>query len=138
MKEGPLLLRFVNGVLVVVLYINQGVAVFLRYPAFCNPLQTTCTMSVTVDDIPRNDLQGPGELPLRLKSETVHSTPNGNTPLLNNPLAIPDTQAVLLLHAPRQPYELQDGYPIPPLQNDREVLVRNRAIGLNPMDWKAP
>ncbi|KAH6616107.1 hypothetical protein B0J18DRAFT_484995 [Chaetomium sp. MPI-SDFR-AT-0129] len=95
-------------------------------------------MSVAAEDVPRDDLHGPGKLPLRLKSETADSTAGVNTPLSSNPLAIPDTQTVLLLHATRQPYVLQDGYPVPALQHDREVLVRNRAIGLNPMDWKAP
>ncbi|KAK4141027.1 chaperonin 10-like protein [Dichotomopilus funicola] len=95
-------------------------------------------MSVAAEHVPRDDLHGPGKLPLRTKSETADSTAGVNTPLSSNPLAIPDTQTVLLLHATRQPYVLQDGYPVPASQHDREVLVRNRAIGLNPMDWKAP
>ncbi|KAK4195528.1 chaperonin 10-like protein [Triangularia verruculosa] len=50
----------------------------------------------------------------------------------------PETQTVLLLHAARQPYELTDDYPVPQLQDEQEVLVRTQAIGLNPIDWKAP
>ncbi|KAK0705737.1 chaperonin 10-like protein [Apiosordaria backusii] len=50
----------------------------------------------------------------------------------------PETQTVLLLHAARQPYELTDDYPVPQLQDEHEVLVRTQAIGLNPIDWKAP
>ncbi|KAI9172802.1 flavin-binding monooxygenase [Paramyrothecium foliicola] len=49
-----------------------------------------------------------------------------------------DTQTVLLLHGPRQPYQIAKEHPIPSLQNDFEVLVRVKAIGLNPIDWKAP
>ncbi|KAK4226297.1 chaperonin 10-like protein [Podospora fimiseda] len=50
----------------------------------------------------------------------------------------PETQNVLLLHAARQPYEYTENYPVPKLENDHEVLVRAQAIGLNPIDWKAP
>jgi hypothetical protein len=54
------------------------------------------------------------------------------------PLFAPETQKVLLLHAARQPYELTHDYPVPEVQGDDEVLVRTQAIGLNPIDWKAP
>lgn len=53
-------------------------------------------------------------------------------------IAVPESQAVLLLKGPRQPYELVENYPIPELHGGSEVLVRTRAIGLNPIDWKAP
>ncbi|KAK3302807.1 chaperonin 10-like protein [Chaetomium strumarium] len=53
-------------------------------------------------------------------------------------VSIPETQTVLLLHAPRQPYQLTTSYPVPQVKGIREVLVRTRAIGLNPIDWKAP
>lgn len=52
--------------------------------------------------------------------------------------AVPETQSVLLLYAPKQPYNLVENYPVPNLKNGDEVLVRTRAIGLNPIDWKAP
>ncbi|EFY91902.1 oxidoreductase, zinc-binding dehydrogenase family, putative [Metarhizium acridum CQMa 102] len=51
---------------------------------------------------------------------------------------IPPSQTVLLLRAPRQGYHLVDEYPVPRLAHESEILVRNRAIGLNPIDWKAP
>lgn len=54
------------------------------------------------------------------------------------PITVPDTQSILLLYGPRQPYQLVEQYPVPQLKNEREVLVRTRAIGLNPIDWKAP
>ncbi|KIX09970.1 uncharacterized protein Z518_01051 [Rhinocladiella mackenziei CBS 650.93] len=47
-------------------------------------------------------------------------------------------QRVLLLHGPKQPYTEVSGHPTPMLLDDREILVRNRFIGLNPIDWKAP
>ena len=50
----------------------------------------------------------------------------------------PETQKVLLLHAVRQPYQLTENYPVPKLESAHEVLVRAQAIGLNPIDWKAP
>ncbi|KAK4187653.1 hypothetical protein QBC35DRAFT_229592 [Podospora australis] len=50
----------------------------------------------------------------------------------------PETQTVLLLQAAKQPYELADNYPVPQPQDAHEVLVRTQAIGLNPIDWKAP
>ncbi|KAH6637130.1 hypothetical protein F5144DRAFT_531274 [Chaetomium tenue] len=52
--------------------------------------------------------------------------------------ATPETQTVLLLHGARQPYQLTENHPIPSFKDDREILVRTQAIGLNPMDWKAP
>lgn len=51
---------------------------------------------------------------------------------------VPETQTILLLYGPRQPYKLVDNYPVPKLHNDSEVLVLTHTIGLNPIDWKAP
>jgi hypothetical protein len=47
-------------------------------------------------------------------------------------------QDVLLLHAPKQPYALTRKQSIPEVKDDREMLVKIQAIGLNPIDWKAP
>ncbi|EXJ58768.1 hypothetical protein A1O7_06198 [Cladophialophora yegresii CBS 114405] len=47
-------------------------------------------------------------------------------------------QRALILYAPRQPYEEIPDHPTPSLLNSREMLVRNKIIGLNPIDWKAP
>lgn len=54
------------------------------------------------------------------------------------PIAVPESQTILLLKEPKQPYELVSNYPIPELNTSSEVLVKTRAIGLNPIDWKAP
>ncbi|CAK7221363.1 hypothetical protein SBRCBS47491_004503 [Sporothrix bragantina] len=52
--------------------------------------------------------------------------------------AVPSSQRVLLLHAPKQPYHVTHDYAVPALVHGRELLVRTRVIGLNPIDWKAP
>lgn len=51
---------------------------------------------------------------------------------------VPDTQTVLILHAAKQPYETAEGYEVPEIRDESEVLVRTETIGLNPIDWKAP
>ena len=51
---------------------------------------------------------------------------------------VPETQSALLLHAIRQPYEFTHQYPVPKTQADDELLVKVTAVGLNPIDWKAP
>lgn len=54
------------------------------------------------------------------------------------PISTPKTQTVLLLLAAKQPYQLTEKYDVPELHGEHEVLVRTHAIGLNPIDWKAP
>lgn len=44
-------------------------------------------------------------------------------------------QSVLLITHLKDPLKVQSRYPIPELQ-PYEILVHNRAIGLNPIDWK--
>ncbi|KAH7323132.1 chaperonin 10-like protein [Stachybotrys elegans] len=51
---------------------------------------------------------------------------------------VPDVQRALLLRGPRQAYELVPDYPVPKLQGEDEVLIRTKAIGLNPIDWRGP
>ncbi|KAF6830759.1 zinc-binding dehydrogenase [Colletotrichum musicola] len=51
---------------------------------------------------------------------------------------VPDTQTVLILHAAKTPYETLEGYQVPEIRDESEVLVRTETIGLNPIDWKAP
>ncbi|KAF9691466.1 hypothetical protein EKO04_010887 [Ascochyta lentis] len=50
----------------------------------------------------------------------------------------PAQQSALLLHAIRQPYEVAIDHAIPEIQHDSELLVKVSAVGLNPIDWKAP
>ncbi|KAK4057056.1 hypothetical protein OIO90_001956 [Microbotryomycetes sp. JL221] len=49
----------------------------------------------------------------------------------------PDKQDALLLHAPKQKYQLAQ-IPLPAFEQPDEVLIRIEAIGLNPVDWKGP
>ncbi|GAA5933161.1 zinc-binding alcohol dehydrogenase family protein [Sporobolomyces koalae] len=49
---------------------------------------------------------------------------------------LPPTQSALLVHGPRQAYQLEST-PIPTLNSDDEVLVRVEAVGLNPVDYKS-
>lgn len=53
-------------------------------------------------------------------------------------LEVPETQTVLLLHGPKQQYELTEGYAVPKVESEHDVLVKVQVIGLNPIDWKAP
>lgn len=50
----------------------------------------------------------------------------------------PEQQSALLLHAIRQPYEVTIDHAIPEIHHDSELLVKVTAVGLNPIDWKAP
>lgn len=64
-------------------------------------------------------------------------TPDPNA-MTSTTIPVPETQKILLLYGPRQPYQVVEDYAVPKLQSDDEVLVRTRTIGLNPIDWKAP
>ncbi|KAK4234315.1 chaperonin 10-like protein [Achaetomium macrosporum] len=72
------------------------------------------------------------------KMGKLSSKMNASEPNAEERVSTPEKQTVLLLHAPRQPYQLTDNYPVPQVKGDLEVLVKTRAIGLNPIDWKAP
>lgn len=50
----------------------------------------------------------------------------------------PDTQSVLLLHGAKQDYSLTEEAPVPEIQNENEILIQTKVIGLNPIDWKGP
>jgi hypothetical protein len=51
---------------------------------------------------------------------------------------LPKAQKALLLRDCKQPYDLVTDHQIPTLREEHEVLVQTAAIGLNPIDWKAP
>lgn len=48
------------------------------------------------------------------------------------------TQNALLLHAVKQKYQLVADHAVPSILHPDEILIEVRAIGLNPIDWKAP
>ena len=62
-----------------------------------------------------------------------------NFPIKEIEEAEPDEtgQDVLILHAVKQRY-VHTRIPMPQLEDEREMLVEVQAIGLNPIDWKAP
>ena len=37
----------------------------------------------------------------------------------------------------RKTYALVDDFPYPQIQNEDEIIISNRAVGLNPIDWKS-
>lgn len=49
---------------------------------------------------------------------------------------VPKVQQQLLLHAPRQPYQLHHEAEVPAMAFG-ELLVEVLAMGLNPIDWKS-
>lgn len=51
---------------------------------------------------------------------------------------LPRYQSALLLNKLREPYTLSEQHEVPELSNQNEVLIKIQAIGLNPIDWKAP
>jgi hypothetical protein len=53
-------------------------------------------------------------------------------------IVIPKSQSALILHAIRQPYSVTEDHEVPALRTDTELLVKVEAVGLNPIDWKAP
>lgn len=67
-----------------------------------------------------------------------HSFENDGFDAIQAPPFALSVQEALLLHGPKQPYTHILNQPIPQPENDREMLVAIEAIGLNPIDWKAP
>lgn len=53
-------------------------------------------------------------------------------------ILVPPAQSALLLHAIRQPYSVTDDHEVPLLRSESELLIKVKAVGLNPIDWKAP
>ncbi|KAF3391937.1 Enoyl reductase LovC [Talaromyces pinophilus] len=56
--------------------------------------------------------------------------------LVDNQLAT--TQNALLLHAIKEKYTLVTDHAVPSILHQDEILIEVSAIGLNPIDWKAP
>ena len=71
---------------------------------------------------------------LRSKSQSTPATPQKPA----DDYIVPTTQRAVLLYGAHQPYQLVENHPVPvDLQRD-EVLIENRAVGLNPIDWRGP
>ncbi|CAI6338044.1 unnamed protein product [Periconia digitata] len=56
----------------------------------------------------------------------------------NDDATAPKSQSALLLRAVKTPYEVTSDYEIPTIKHGHELLVKVTAVGLNPIDWKAP
>jgi hypothetical protein len=71
---------------------------------------------------------------LRSKSQSTPAAPTK----AEDDYIVPTTQKAVLLYGAHQPYQLVEDHPVPEdLQSD-EVLIENRAVGLNPIDWRGP
>lgn len=71
-------------------------------------------------------------------SSSVSSLPEKEADATIDAPATPQRQKILILEKIKQPYREVEGYPVPQVRHDREVIVQNAVIGLNPIDWKAP
>lgn len=92
-----------------------------------------------IDSKPIHSWPEPETVPEELLQQYLSGFETGET----RPLTIDNTfniklQDVLLLHGAKQRYMHTREQPVPNLENDREMLVAVHAIGLNPIDWKAP
>ncbi|CAH2351270.1 probable quinone oxidoreductase [[Candida] railenensis] len=67
--------------------------------------------------------------------EIVQLSRNGSLSESENDEEEPNTQSALVITSFDEPLKLSK-IPIPKL-NDHDILVQNKAIGLNPIDWKA-
>ncbi|KAH9826507.1 GroES-like protein [Teratosphaeria destructans] len=74
----------------------------------------------------------PAKSLVSIESDEILSTPQSE---LNSP-SIPSTQQALTVAAKRK-YALINDFPTPWIQHPREVMVRNHAVALNPIDWKS-
>lgn len=72
-------------------------------------------------------------------AEIQSSNPEQNAVVpvpVDNQLAT--TQNALLLHAIKEKYTLVTDHAVPSILHQDEILIEVSAIGLNPIDWKAP
>lgn len=68
--------------------------------------------------------------------KTYNPEQNAEPVLIENQLAT--TQNALLLHAIKEKYTLVTDHAVPSILHQDEILIEVSAIGLNPIDWKAP
>lgn len=68
------------------------------------------------------------------KAPTVGSDESLRTPVAE--LEIPEVQKALTVASKRK-YELVHDFPTPQVHGPKEVMIRNHAVALNPIDWKS-
>ncbi|KAI5209494.1 GroES-like protein [Aureobasidium subglaciale] len=66
--------------------------------------------------------------------DLVEKTRRADSPLEDG---LPFQQSIALLHAARERLVLTEGYPVPLPKTEDELVVKIKAIGLNPVDWKS-
>ncbi|RBR26046.1 uncharacterized protein FIESC28_01074 [Fusarium coffeatum] len=71
---------------------------------------------------------------LRSKSQSASIPPK----TAEDDYIVPTTQEAVLLYGAHQPYKLVEDHPVPADLESDEVLIENRAVGLNPIDWRGP
>jgi hypothetical protein len=76
----------------------------------------------------------PEPRPRKIRSERLDFQREGRT--LSSSV-LPAHQNVLLLNGKGHKYKIQEGYRIPAIRDDRELLIKIQYIGLNPIDWKS-
>jgi hypothetical protein len=84
-----------------------------------------------ISKVPRAESKEQSSTPLPITHEKILELPASS-----NCSITPQVQQALVV-ARKGEYELSDSYQIPTLQNDDEVMIRNYAVGLNPIDWKS-
>lgn len=72
------------------------------------------------------------------KTETGSSNAEQNPEPISVENQLATTQNALLLHAIKEKYTLVTDHAVPSLIHQDEILIEVSAIGLNPIDWKAP
>lgn len=73
-----------------------------------------------------------------IDSSLVELTPDEiEAPEVKAPQSIEITTHSALRIVAKRTYALQDGCPIPEFQGEEEVMIKNFATGLNPIDWKS-
>ncbi|PGH23610.1 hypothetical protein AJ80_02391 [Polytolypa hystricis UAMH7299] len=97
---------------------------------------TICLRAVNLSEKHTDYNSVSGDLGGRTQSSQHTFLPlNGES---RRPEAPKSNQSVLLLRGTGEKYTLDKDYAIPQLQHEAEILVQVLAIGLNPIDWKAP
>lgn len=96
-------------------------------------LQSGTLEAATLQEIPSPSSELESQSQYQLESQRPGLTPIGEQ-LQKQELK----QRALLLKAAREQYTLVTDHDIPSISHKGEILIKVAAIGLNPIDWKAP
>ena len=74
------------------------------------------------------------------KTSSAFSSKTASIKVIATPTIVetttPLTQQALTVAA-KHTYKIDNAYPVPEIQDGDEILIRNYAVGLNPVDWKS-